>query len=431
MADRSQQAPRDGGAPDDGVRWVSVDAVADDGDASAGVVEFGGRRPAPGWYRYRTVAAVAVGLVVAVGAVVVSRDRGSPAPEPSPTPSVVRPTDGADVFVGPVPADLVRPVDEPRLPVLDSRLPRAVGASVAQAVPLSASPVTRALALFQDLPHNAAQVVILGEDHWWRWLDVVRLSQPTDRTGNAQQPLDSTSLSPSGTHAAFAQRDGVVVVDLTTARAWRYQVAGSHEEVIWQPDGTGLYLLAEDRTLFLDIHSGRFRPTQHRGMDLVVSQRDKGEAFELLSPDESAPAVVRRWSPDASGFDEHIVGADLPALRNWWGAGWRSGRLLARAAFFDGVLPDNGHVYQAVAVVDGNTGAIRRLLGFATSPDVMDRWNGCCEVMGWLSGDSVLVAVAGTGQQRILAWNIRTGELARVMDLAPSAIVALADLSTR
>lgn len=420
------------GAPDTTVRWVPVtDTEADDAD----VVEFGGLGvPGSGWRRYRMAAAIAVGLVVAVGAVVISREERPPDPKPAAVPSAT-PVDGADLMVGPVPVDLIRPADERRLPILDSRLPHAVGAGVGQAVPLSTSPVARALALFQDMTPDNTRVIVLGTDGGWRWLDGVRLTNPVDADGNEQRALDATSLSPRGTRAAFAQRDAVVVVDLTTARSRRYTLAGYHEQVIWQPDENGLYLVSETRTSHLDIHSGRFSPLPYHGMHLVAAHRDSAEAVELLPSVDGRRPTLRRWNgPDETppdGFIDTIVGVDLPGLRNWWGPGWRNGALIARATFYDNLVPATPYLVQAVAVVDANTGAVRRLLGFAPSPRAADRWRGCCQVLGWLSGDTVLVTAASGQQHRLLAWHIRTGDLSRVMDLPSHTLVALPDLAFR
>lgn len=50
---------------------------------------------------------------------------------------------------------------------------------------------------------------------------------------------------------------------------------------------------------------------------------------------------------------------------------------------------------------------------------------GCCPVLGWLGSDTVLVQ----SLNRVLGWNIRTGELRLVADLPPeTTTIALAEL---
>lgn len=419
MADRES---RDGDRDGAGVRWVVADPG--EGDTPADVIEFGSpsqRR----WYRHRVVTIVAASAVcAAVAWSVVSRDMR--APEPKPTAATSAPVDGADLLLGSVRTDVLRPGDERTLPERASPLPRNIGASIADVVPLSESPVSRASAVFYGLPPHQDRVVVLGEDGRWRWLDGVTLTGPAGQDGIERPLVRPTTLSPDGTRAAFTQRNEIVVVDLTTAKSRRYPLRGFHELVIWQPDNRRLFAVSVGDTFLLDIHSGQSMDLPYQGMHLIAAQGGGVPVTELLPPGVAAPgapAQLRTWS--GTGTAMQVVGVDLPSLGGWWGIGWQLGQLIARGVFYEGVKPGTTHLSPAVAIVDPS-GQIRRVVAFVPGPAA--EWHSPPLVLGWLPG-TALIEVVGEQARHILSWNVGTGDLARVAELPLSAQVSLPDLT--
>ncbi len=101
---------------------------------------------------------------------------------------------------------------------------------------LSADPVRTAALAMAD-PHDDVGVYILGEDGRWRRLDVPDLRPVSDGGGNQTAILRPASLNADGTRLALPQPDELVVVDLTTGSATRYDVPGPHNAyVIWEGD---------------------------------------------------------------------------------------------------------------------------------------------------------------------------------------------------
>jgi hypothetical protein len=199
--------------------------------------------------RRRLVTSGAAGLAVATVVVAVSlipggqRADGPPRLD-SPTPS---PTAG--------PAELVVTVPDWEALVVD-RVPTPGP----DADPLSENPVDRASLVMAD-PDDDAGAYVLGDDGDWRRLDVEGLRPVSD--GTYSSPLvRPTGLDETGTKLAIPQPDGLVVVDLTTGAAERYDVPGFHSFAIWH-DETHV-LVAQENGNFstvVDLASGTTEPS--------------------------------------------------------------------------------------------------------------------------------------------------------------------------
>lgn len=144
--------------------------------------------------------------------------------------------------------------DEPQLERLETALPSEVRMGSGPPQRLSQASVTRALAIFQG-GEQGDQLFVLGDDWRVRLLDRVDLGHPTDPEGNTQVAVDTTSLSPDGSRAAFAQHDKVVVVDLTTGKANHFPLPGYNRDVVWR-DGDTL-IVEQRRSFLLDLGTGK------------------------------------------------------------------------------------------------------------------------------------------------------------------------------
>jgi hypothetical protein len=341
-----------------------------------------------------------------------------PAPRAARLPEAVRP---ADERLADDPAKGIQVAPsrsaEATLPWAKTALPRRIDLGAAGVVPLSTSPVRRALALLQ--PHDEAtsgdSVLVLGDDGRLRRLEGYPLgSNPESvRVGR----LTATSLSADGRFAAFTHWDRVVVVNLTDGTRRQYTVEGFNDSVRWHPDSRHLLVGGYERLFAVDTREGTVRR---------VPYSDPGSAFSTTGAEvwelRSHPARVVRWRDEK-------VSADRPVsapISGWCGQGWARGDLLARSgagspAFrLPGVIVDGPGV---VAVVDVAGGRVDRMLAFR--PD--ERNTGCQEVLGWLGSATVLVASHGVGPTRVLAWDA-AGGVRRVTELSESGTVALSQL---
>ena len=201
-------------------------------------------------------AAFVLAAAAVTGAVLVVPDRLGDAPE-APAASEARTwkalgtTDEPHLLVGPTRAE------EAALPWAATALPRRIVADAAGASRLTEDPPDRALALLQapvGEQYTPGPVLVLGDDGELRRID--GLSPVPDPGGNLSFPLDAGSLSPDGRRAAFAQRDMIVILELTSGVRRELTVPGFNEKVRWSRDSQRLLVAREGDALLLDVASG-------------------------------------------------------------------------------------------------------------------------------------------------------------------------------
>ncbi|MFG1778812.1 hypothetical protein ACGFIG_20595 [Micromonospora sp. NPDC049048] len=281
---------------------------------------------------------------------------------------------------------------------------------------LSDRPVRRALALHQPVDPQtgvAGRIRVLGDDGVVRDLDVVTPAPTRDAEGNEAVPLKSGSLSPDGRTAAFAQTDGVIVVDLTTAAVRRHPLKGYLEHVLWS--GDRLLVGDNDTTYELDRATGAARK-------LPLSP------WDAVTPDPAAPPNVPlelggtppnlteiRWTDDET---QRTIGAvDFRALPpghrvdEFYGRGWQRGDRVARAGW---ITTDTMGGLEGVALLNARTRVVTHLLDLGR-----DRWKGCCEVLGWDRDGAVLLRHDPGG---LLRWRPETGEVTGVTRNLPGTV---------
>jgi hypothetical protein len=373
------------------------------------------RRRRRQWAAVIGAAALAMIVTLAVDRVGDRPSRPAAAPDASATASP-RPTISGVVQVAPDgPA-------EARLPQADTRLRGGLDLDPARALLLSAAPVRRSAAVVQAGP--SAPVLVLGDDGRTRVIDDVRLVPNADAGGNGAPVLDSTSLSPDGARVALLQPAEVVVVDLASGAARHHRVPGSLVRAVW-PDAGAHVLISRDGagSVLLDVRSGTVAAAGYQGADVAFGAGRA--AVELLSGTIdngrlARPATLRRHASTGAVVQRELT----PMVAAWEGAPFVRDGLVARAAVTTTVEAPGLAVAnpQAVAVIDTETGQLRRLLAIN---DGAGHSTGCCPVLGWLDSETVLVANLGV---RVLAWNTATGELTRVAEL-PAAAVSLGDIS--
>ena len=272
-------------------------------------------------------------------------------------------------------------------------LPQRLDPSRPAAIPLRDNPIQRARLLLQ--PYGSPDVFALAGDGSWRRIDVARITPVTDAGGNAQPALDVTSLSADGRRAAFAQRDEVLVVDLSDASVQRIPLPGFNEDVRWIGDGLAV---AQDGVTFLVVPpDGGPVELTGAGRDVVVVDE---AGIAALSLDASHSPVLRRWGSDGPGAPRYFDGAGV--LYEWDGPGWQRGRVIARGALeaVGAIAAPSGVFPYRVVLIDLASGVAR----YAPGPPPMPPEK--AQLLGWRDANTVLVAV---DRQRIMAYDVTSG----------------------
>jgi hypothetical protein len=180
-------------------------------------------------------------------------------------------------------------------------------------------------------------------------------------------------------------------------------------------------------TFDVDLTTGAAIGTNFTGGGLLQAQ-PPGPLAELVSVDEppTTLARIRHWSGDAAKIIPLTAGPgmSLSWLGDWQGPGWQCGGMLVREAATAGLaLPvaDSaiGVAAAATLVVDGDTGAVRRVLAYPGNQVAP-------AVLGFLDPQTVLLRAGDETAFGIIAWTWATGDLRLVTQLSRVAVVSLA-----
>ncbi len=371
-------------------------------------------------YRVRRAGAISGALLVAAvtSVVVLTTTGGQPAPSPglgrpsgthAPTRSSTAPTGPA----GPTPTTVFQAgpsgAQERSSPLLDTRL-RGLDLRARPAAVLSPAHRGRIVAayLLGRGPYTAVLLLDSGERVR---LDAV-LQPNSDPAGNPQPVLDPRAVSADRSRVIFLQANGVVVADTSTGTARRWKSPGPFYGAGWLT-ADELVLTRSAGNVLFDVRTGQIAATRVEG--------------ELAAGGGALSVLMRpmRLSSAASADRIVTVPMDPGIFGDSSGAAFlRSGRVATGVytahVNVSGVQVSNP---QGVAVADTASGLADRLLVINYDTD---HGKGCCPVLGWLDDDTVLYANVG---QRLLAWNVGTGELRRVIDLPATAELALGDIA--
>ncbi len=390
--------------------------------------------------RRRRTAAATVGLAAASVAAVAAISAGLAGTETSPAPQRPASSDVPEIddqaTVGLVTQDHLLPMTDPAdwtdLPAYPVDLGHWL--SPERPTPLAEDPVTRAATALQyDLGGGEANVVVIGEDGRWRWIDVSGLD--LDGGDDAVLGLHRGSLSPDGTRLALGVTAGVVMVDLTTATTTTYDVPGLVERwgtaagrhLFWSSDGAAILL---SQGYWASSRSGSFAYPEGWRIDVSngavsrvpydpehAARFDDGRVIADLWSERTGhvwahfSAEGARSELDISTdllgvLNEPTAHRDLFVARRELTArfpdrGWDRGGFVA--------MDDEGEVVSMLPVkrVDLNGGGGR--------------------VVGWVDETVVVVAMPGPGGNpyRSLAWDVNSGQLWRGPDLPADSVVSL------
>jgi hypothetical protein len=385
--------------------------------ASEGVRELDFAEPA--WTRAvedrhhrRRVAIGSVGAlaaaVIAVSAVQSANRNELPPPVPSPT------TTGEQLLPDHT-AYALMPLEgtEQRLPLLEVGLPERLDLH-AKAKPLSTlgHPPESVVAVYLRATEGGFHPVLVTARGDHVVVDTLTL-HPLAGSDTSAGPLGVRAVG-GGSYAVFAQPGALVRLDLRTGAVTRYAVPDQGLETAGFTADQGTVLArtsswtwavdpwepgASAAPAGTDAYEGVFRITTDPfdpGHLVVRNQDDNHQAHVLL--DVAAPVTdvwgetvnTQSWAATGAFFDQDAVHA---VIRGRFGV---------------------GPIYQGLVAVDVDSLTAHLLLAPESPDGQTGRFKGCCTVLGWADGHTVLYESRGVHGRWVLAWDVETGTVSRV-----------------
>jgi hypothetical protein len=239
----------------------------------------------------------------------------------------------------------------------------------------------------------------------------------TDASGNQAPPLGPRAIGAGGRYVVFPQRDHVVRLDTRTGDAVSYPVPSQHVEWAgWDAAG--------NRVVARDAESAWSIDLATPGAAAVSLVRGYEGTFRVTATD-TVPAEVRLTHFDANGRPLESTPVHSPAT-SVWGETVSTDGLAATGVFFDQDITSTviqrgfGPIYQGLLVV-APSGAATVLLAPENPDGQTGRFKGCCTVLGWADGQTVLFQSVGRHGRWILAWRTTTGQVFEVSRLTTGA----------
>lgn len=369
----------------------------------------------------RRVALGSVGALAAAGLVVAGmqsavRDRQPPPPVPATATTGERLLPDHTAYA-------LMPLEgtERRLPLLEVGLPERLDLH-GHARPLSTLGHAResVVAVYLRPASGGYQPVLVTRRGEQVLVDTLTL-QPVVTDGVSSPPLGPRAAGADAV-VAFPQPGAVVTLDTWSGRTTRYAVpdqglvsAGftSDQGAILARSAAWSWLVrpwgadsGSAQAAGTDAYAGGYRitPDQHDPGHLVVRQQgDDHQAHELL--DVTAPVTdtwgetlnTPAWAATGAFFDQDAVHA---VIRGRYGV---------------------GPVYQGLVAVDVPTLTPHLLLAPESPDGQTGRFKGCCTVLGWADGHTVLYESRGVHGRWVLAWDVGTGRVSRVTEVVGGA----------
>lgn len=369
--------------------------------------------------RRRRLAVGTLGAVAAAGlAVTAVQLGGSAKPTPTPAISSTTPPSGGTLSDGTAYAVMPMEGTEAQLPDFDAGLPSVIDVG-AKATPHSpARPPQSVVAVYLRADGEVFHPVLVTGDGQQVIVDELDLVWTRDEGGNQAIPLGPRAVGGGGRYVVFPQRDHVVRLDTQTGRSVSYAVPSQYVEWTgWNASGSAIVARASGRAWTID-------PWKPGAAAVPLDGGYEGKF--LITATDSAPADLR-----LTAFDERAAPMQPKAVRapvgSVWGETLNTAELAATGAFFDQTVTSqvirrgNGPIYQGLLVVDGSSAAATVLLAPENADGQTGRFKGCCTVLGWADGKTVLYQSAGSHGRWIMAWNVATGQVFEVSRLVTGA----------
>jgi RNA polymerase sigma-70 factor (sigma-E family) len=251
-------------------------------------------------------------------------------------------------------------------------------------------------------------------------VDELTLVPTRDDGGNAGSPLGVRAVGGSG-QVVFAQPGAVVRLDARSGEVSTVRVPSQTvQSVGWTRSGGTLLIRSTDGAWTLD----PWRP------DAQVRPADPGSydgLFRLGATTDTRSLGIQRYDGDGAPMGQRSVAAPVTEL---WGETVATEEWAAVGAFYDQNLtsaliePGNGPIYQGLVAVDADRGPATILVAPESPDGQTGRFKGCCAVLGWADGGTVLFQSLGTHGSWVLAWDIHSGEVFKVMRIEVDAAKA-------
>ena len=359
--------------------------------------------------RRRRIWAGTVGAVAAAGLAVTAAGLGGSSCR-TPAPDVSSSTTSATGTLADGTAYAQMPLEgnESQLRHFDSGLPSVIDPH-APATRISAlkSPVAAVAAVYLRSDGENFHPVVVTSVGEQVLVDTLTLVTVQDKDGNTLPLLGPRALD--GRYAIVPQPGQVVRLDLQTGVYASYPVPSQHlESAGWAADHSTIVARADDQTWIVD------------PWNYGVRARAAGPAaypgLFRISHEDTTPSrlLVTRQNHDSQPGRGDFVNAPVTGT---WGETINTEQWAATGAFFDQDLTSrvirlgNGPVYQGLVAVDIESRKARVLLAPENPDGQVGRIKGCCTVLGWADGKTVLFQSVGSHGSWVLAWNVITGEV--------------------
>jgi hypothetical protein len=231
-----------------------------------------------------------------------------------------------------------------------------------------------------------------------------------DAGGNQASPLGPRAIGGGGHYVVFAQPGKVVRLDTQTGATVDYPVPSDVlQSVGWTADGG---------TLVARTESGKaWRIDPWKPGAVAVAADGSYEGLFRLDADGSGVNTLQRYR-DASKVGPTV---EVPGpVYELWQDTINTEERAAAGAFFDQDVTSkviemgNGPIYQGLVAVDAETSQARVLLAPENPDGQTGRFKGCCTVLGWADGSTVLFQTVGSHGSWVLAWNVTNGRVYEV-----------------
>jgi hypothetical protein len=308
---------------------------------------------------------------------------------------------------------------EAELPDFDAGLPSTIDVRARTEAFSWARPPASVVAVYLRRDGERFHPVLVTRDGHQVEVGDVDLVTTTDAGGNQATPLGPRAVGGGGRYVVFPQRDHVVRLDTQTGTTVSYPIPSEHvQSAGWNAAGTLVVARDDQNTWTVDPATPGASP---------VAVRGGYEGTFRVTATDTVPPDVRVTRFDAKGRPLGSTSVRSP-VSGLWGETVNTEGLAATGAFFDQNITStvirrgSGPIYQGLLAVEPSSAVAKVLLAPENPDGQTGRVKGCCTVLGWADGQTVLFQSVGSHGRWVLAWKTTTGEVfdvARITTGAP------------
>jgi hypothetical protein len=354
-----------------------------------------------------------VGVVVLCGVAIALGTGGTPGGDTGgtidqPSPSILRLPEGYSHVIGDIAYRMAPPLGtEVSLPAVRGPLPESAPANqperrLSQARGIFGPTARLRAVMLARVRNGTYQPVLFGPGGLHVRADTVNLWGVAEPGEDIRPPLSPGAVAPDGLRVAFPQPGAVVVLHVDSGDTTVIPVPENGlTSAEWGFDGEHLVARSSSQSWAIDADSGaatRLAPAY------VATQHYR------LAPEADGVHVVT-WSADGRVTQDDRFAApvgevgDTVASVQGWAAAWVH---LLTGLPSAGPWPAN----HALLAVNVDLPSLHRMLVLGDRPP---RFESCCQVLGWSGYELFFLSGGQDGDLSwLLAWNVSTGQVARV-----------------